>query len=55
MTICGTEITSAPEVLEMTKYDNRADIYSLGVVFYYIVFGEMPFTGKNKFELLQNI
>ena len=33
----------APEIITMREYDERADIYSLGIMFYEILFGESPF------------
>ena len=33
----------APEIITIGQYDERADIYSLGVMFYELLFGESPF------------
>ncbi len=35
------------------KADIRADIYSLGCTFYYLLTGEMPFDGKSHIEIFQ--
>ena len=39
----------APEIITIGQYDERADIYSLGVMFYEILFGESPFQLRDKF------
>lgn len=36
-------------------YTNKADIWSIGVVFYELLFGRFPFTGNNMIDLLKNI
>jgi len=35
----------APDVLLGKEYDNRADVWSLGCVFYEMLTGYLPFTG----------
>ena len=45
----------APEILENKAYTNLVDIYSLGVIFYEILYGKPPFTATNIPDLLKNI
>lgn len=52
----------APEVLKHQLYDNRADIYSMGTVLHFMLYGwyflsnfSTPFAGGNIGELLQSI
>ncbi len=33
-TYCGTPITMAPEIINGDKYDQKTDIFSLGVIYY---------------------
>lgn len=54
-TVLGTPYTMAPEVLEEKPYGLDADLYSLGVNFYELLYGTFPFNGRNEFELLNNI
>lgn len=49
----GTPITMAPELL-VTKegsYTNKADLWSIGVCFYQMLFGKTPFDAKNYGDL----
>ncbi len=44
--IAGTLYFIAPEVLAGKPYDYSADIYSLGVVMYWLCSGTLPFVCK---------
>ncbi|KAL4486491.1 hypothetical protein ABPG72_018445 [Tetrahymena utriculariae] len=39
----GTPITMAPEILNGKQYNEKCDIWSLGVIIYQMVFGKPPF------------
>ena len=45
--IKGTPYYMSPEQARGQKLDGRADIFSLGVVFYHILSGKLPFNGEN--------
>ena len=47
-TSLGTPLNMAPEVLFHRKYDTKADVWSLGCVFYEMLTGFTPFTGVSK-------
>lgn len=47
-TSCGTIYFMAPEVISHEEYDHQADIWSIGVIFYYTLFGEYPFKCTNR-------
>lgn len=38
----------APEVIQGDFYDTNADIWSLGVLLYYILSGRFPFEAKSQ-------
>jgi serine/threonine protein kinase len=49
----GTMLFTAPEqLLNSSQVDVRSDIYSLGVTFYLMVTGELPFAALNPQEML---
>lgn len=54
-TICGTPLVMAPEVLNGRRYNHKADVWSLGIVFFEMLAGFTPFTGRDKADLKQNL
>ena len=54
-TILGTSLTMAPEVLEEKAYGFEADIWSIGVVFYQMLYGKYPYMGMNDYDILKKI
>jgi TolB-like protein len=51
----GTLPYVAPEQATRREVDGRADIFSLGVMFYELVCGTPPFTGENAAQMLEAI
>lgn len=45
----------APEVIRGEEFDRRADIYALGVSFYWLVTGRRPFRGKTEVATMQSV
>ena len=45
----------APEVIKEGKYTEKSDLFSLGVLIYFLYFNKFPFEGKTEEELLNNI
>ena len=52
---CGTPGYVAPEilVLEDTKYDEKCDIFSAGVIFFMLMTGRSPFQSRNYKKVLK--
>lgn len=54
-TILGTSLTMAPELLKEQKYGLEADIWSVGVVFYQLLYGRYPYQGSTDNQILKRI
>lgn len=54
-TICGTPLVMAPEVLNGKRYNHKADVWSLGIIFFEMITGFTPFTGRDKNDLKRNL
>jgi eukaryotic-like serine/threonine-protein kinase len=48
----GTPKYIAPEIVEGKPADHRSDLYALGLMFYEMASGVLPFTGESVMELL---
>ena len=42
----------APEVLLGKEYGRKVDVWSIGTIFYEMLTGFVPFTGKNQMDLV---
>jgi len=52
---CGTPFFVAPEVLMRSPYDQQSDMWSVGVIMYLLLSGDLPFMGKSQKELFRKI
>jgi len=52
---CGTPFFVAPEVINRKPYDQKVDMWSIGVTTYLLLSGETPFNGKNRQQLFRRI
>ena len=53
--IFGTYFYMAPEILTKETYDSKCDLWSVGVVMYLLVSGQLPFNDKNRENLTEQI
>lgn len=42
-TFCGTPLYVSPELLKRSHYNNKIDIWSVGILTYELLFGKVPF------------
>jgi serine/threonine protein kinase len=54
-TFVGTPIYMSPQVLNQKQYTNKTDIWSLGVMFYELLFAKLPYSGFSEQDLYRNI
>lgn len=55
-TYCGSYAYASPEILRGIPYQPQfADVWSMGVVLYAMVFGRLPFDDSNYKELLKQV
>jgi len=47
----GSPLYMAPELCREIKYDERVDVWSLGVITFILLTGEPPFVGNNDEEM----
>ena len=45
----------APELINGEKYDTKCDVWSVGIMFYQMIFKKLPWTAYNPYQFYQNI
>jgi calcium-dependent protein kinase len=51
----GTVAYAAPEIFAGHPYDKSIDVWSLGVIFYALLVGYLPFDGEDKREIMKMV
>ena len=54
-TVCGSPAYASPEMLQGKKYTASSEVWSLGVLLYAMVVGELPFSDENMHRLMRKI
>ena len=54
-TFAGTPLAMAPELIDGTAYNFKADVWSLGTLTFKMLTGDHPFTGTNLEHLKKNL
>ena len=55
LTTCGTIFYMAPELFNNEKYNNKVDIWALGIVLYELIMLKKPFEGNDSIEIYEKI
>ncbi|QDG54590.1 serine/threonine protein kinase [Persicimonas caeni] len=53
--LLGSPAHMAPELIDGKKVDERADVFALGTVLYWMSTGQLPFCGDNAPQVLRNV
>lgn len=53
--VLGSPLYMAPEIVREENYDQKVDIWSMGVITYILLCGRPPFRGRSKQEIFHSI
>ena len=54
-TVTGTQYYKAPEMLNGSAYDQKVDVWAIGVIAYQLIFGHLPFYSEYVSETIDQI
>ncbi len=52
-TFCGTPLYVSPELLKKKNYNNKIDVWSVGILTYELLFGRVPFEITNEQDFIK--
>ncbi|CAG8574338.1 13630_t:CDS:10 [Funneliformis caledonium] len=55
MTHCGTQLYAAPEILKRMPYSKSVDLWSIGVITYYLLCGYHPFQARDSVAFFEEV
>ena len=50
-----TPLYMAPEIMTQSKYTNKADLWSIGIILYEILFARRPYNANSFYNLIQQV
>ena len=53
--ICGSPLYMSPEIFIHHTYDYKSDYWSMGLIIYFIIVGNLPYNAKNIMELVAKL
>ena len=53
--MCGTPIYMSPQILNKESYSHKLDVWAIGIIFYELLIGTVPFLSKNIGTLKEKI
>jgi non-specific serine/threonine protein kinase len=54
-TVCGSPLYMSPELFINRMYDYRTDYWSMGIIFYQIIVGTLPYNARNLVDLMTKL
>ena len=54
-TLCGSPMYMAPEIMKNKKYNNKSDLWSVGIILFEMLTATVPHKAKNILELINKI
>lgn len=54
-TILGTPYYMAPEIFNQRQYDEKCDVWSIGVIMFVMLTGQPPFNGGTDHDIIKKV